>query len=45
MGNTSRGAFFGKVTDPQPAILLKKCTPLQISFNWFVYILGVPPSK
>ena len=45
MGNTSRGAFFGKVTDPQPAILLKKCTPLQISSNWFVYILGVPPSK
>ena len=43
MGNTSRGAFFGKVTEP--AILLKKCTPLQISSNWFVYILGVPPSK
>ena len=44
MKNTFRGAFFGKVADPQPAILSKKCTPLQI-FNWFVYILGAPPSK
>ena len=38
MENTCRGAFFGKVADPQPAILSKKCSPLQISFNWFVYI-------
>ena len=44
MKNTCRGAFFGKAADPQPAILSKKCTPLQI-FNWFVYILGAPPSK
>ena len=43
--NTYRVAFFGKVAHPQPAILSKKCTPLQISFNWFVYILGAPPSK
>ena len=38
MENTCRRAFFGKVADPQPAILSKKCSPLQISFNWFVYI-------
>ena len=35
MENTCRGAFFGKVADPQLAILSKKCTPLQISFNLF----------
>ena len=45
MENTCRGAFFDKVAKPQPAILSKKCTPLQISFNLFVYILGAPPSK
>ena len=47
MGNTCRGAFFGKVADPnlQFCILSKECTPLQISCNWFVYILGAPPSK
>ena len=45
MENACRGTFFGKVADPQLAIMSKKCTPLQISFNWFVYILGVPPSK
>ena len=33
MENTFRGAFFGKVADPQPSILLKKWTALQISFN------------
>ena len=38
-------AFFGKFADRQPAILSKKCTPLLISFNWFMYILGAPPSK
>ena len=32
MENTCRGAFFGNVADPQPAILSKKCTTLQI-FN------------
>ena len=45
MGNTCTGTFFGKVTDPQPAILWNKWTPLQISFNRFMYILGAPPSK
>ena len=45
MENTCRGAFFDKVAKPQPAILSKKCTPFQISFNLFVYILGAPPSK
>ena len=47
MGNTYRGASFGKVADPnlQFCIFSKECTPLQTSFNWFVYILGAPPSK
>ena len=45
MENTYSEAFFGKVADPQPAILPKKFTPLQISFNCFVHILGAPPSK
>ena len=45
MESTCGGTFFGKVTDRQLAIMSKKCTPLQISFNCFVYILGVPPSK
>ena len=45
MENTCREAFFGKVVDPQPAILSKKWTLLQISFNWFVYILGLSPSE
>ena len=45
MENTCRAAFFGNVVDPQPAILSKKCTLLQISFNWFMYISGAPPSK
>ena len=45
MENTCGGAFCGKVPDPQPAILSKKCTPLQMSFNWFVGISGAPPSK
>ena len=45
MENTCRGAFFGKVAGPQPAILSKKCTPLQIPFNLFEHILGAPPSK
>ena len=36
MENTCRGAFFGKVAGPQPAILSKKCILLQISFNLFV---------
>ena len=44
MENTCRGAFFGKVVDHQAAILSKEYTPLQISFNWFVCILGTPPS-
>ena len=37
--------FFGNFADRQPAILSKKCTPLLISVNWFMYILGAPPSK
>ena len=45
MENTCRGVVFGKSADPQPAILSKKCTPMQISFNLFVCILGAPPSK
>ena len=45
MENTCRGAFFGKVPDPQPAILSKKCTLWQTSFNLFLYILEAPPSK
>ena len=44
MENTCREAFFGKVVDPQPA-MSKKWTLLQISFNWFVYILGLSPSE
>ena len=40
MENTCRGAFFGKVSELQPAILSKKCTPLQISCKWFA-----PPTK
>ena len=45
MENTCRGALFVKVANPQSAILSKKCASLHISFNWFVYILGVSPSK
>ena len=45
MENTYREAFFGKVADPQPAILPKNCTPLQISFNCLEHILEAPPSK
>ena len=45
MENTCRGVVFGKAADPQPAILSKKCTPIQTPFNLFVYILGAPPSK
>ena len=45
MENTCRGVFFGKVADPQSAILSNKCTPLQISFNWFLYVLAAPPIK
>ena len=45
MENTCGGAFCGKVPDTQPAILSKKCTPLQISFNWSLGISGAPPSK
>ena len=47
MEDTCRGgfAFFCNVADLQHAILSKKCTPLQISFNLCVYILGAPPSK
>ena len=37
--------MFGKTADPQPAILLKNWTPLQISLNWFAHILEAPPSK
>ena len=44
MENTCTGAFFGKGIDHQAAILSKKCAPLQIYFNWFVCILGAPPS-
>ena len=36
---------FGKIAGPQPVTLSKKGTPLQVSFNWFVYILGAPPSR
>ena len=45
MENTCRGAFSCKVADLQLAILSQKCNPLQIPFNWFVYILGALPSK
>ena len=40
METTCRGACFGKVADPQPAILSERYTPLQISFNLSVCILG-----
>ena len=33
MKNTCRGACFGKVADPQPAVFSEKWTPLQTSFN------------
>ena len=37
--------IFAKIGGPQPVILSKKRTPLQVSFNWFVYILRAPPSR
>ena len=40
METTCRVACFGKVADPQPAILSERYTPLQISFNLSVCILG-----
>ena len=36
---------FGKIAGPQPVTLSKKGTPLQVSFNWFVFILGASPSR
>ena len=43
MENAFRGAIFGKKTSIYNFI--EKSTPLQISFNCFVYILEAHPSK